>query len=151
MSKDDFKITSMHSLTENMPLPPVEFCIARPQLFMFSAITWNRHRIHYDTSAARADGHPDVLVHRGLIGNLFVRYISSFFPSFFISQIDWRVLHSVSPDEFLSCIGQVISITDEEAELQLMLKSTQDAICAESTAVIRPLKKTDFSCPKLYV
>jgi hydroxyacyl-ACP dehydratase HTD2-like protein with hotdog domain len=147
MSKDDFKITSICSLTENMDLPLMDFCIARPQLFMFSAITWNRHRIHYDLNAARAEGYPDVLVHRGLIGNLFCRYISSYFPNFFIAQLDWKVLQSVNPDQTLTCNGQVGSIGEHEAELSLMLKTEKNNIVAESNAIIRPLKKTDFSRP----
>jgi hydroxyacyl-ACP dehydratase HTD2-like protein with hotdog domain len=41
----------------------------RRQLFMFSAITWNRHAIHYDRQSAREEGLPDVVVQRALIGN----------------------------------------------------------------------------------
>jgi 3-methylfumaryl-CoA hydratase len=32
-------------------------------LFRFSALTWNAHRIHYDTAFAQSDGHPGPLVH----------------------------------------------------------------------------------------
>ena len=31
-------------------------------LFLFSAITWNPHRIHYDRDYARVEGYPDILV-----------------------------------------------------------------------------------------
>lgn len=31
-------------------------------LFLFSAITWNPHRIHYDRDYARTEGYPDMLV-----------------------------------------------------------------------------------------
>jgi len=31
-------------------------------LFLFSAITWNPHRIHYDRDYARIEGYPDILV-----------------------------------------------------------------------------------------
>ena len=34
------------------------------QLFRFSALTWNAHRIHYDLSHCRADeGYPDIITH----------------------------------------------------------------------------------------
>lgn len=36
-------------------------------LFRFSALTWNAHRIHYDRRFARADGHPDLVVHGPLM------------------------------------------------------------------------------------
>lgn len=41
----------------------------RQQLFMFSAITWNRHAIHYNRQHARDEGLPDVVVQRALVGN----------------------------------------------------------------------------------
>lgn len=31
-------------------------------LFLFSAVTWNPHRIHYDRDYARTEGYPDILV-----------------------------------------------------------------------------------------
>jgi hydroxyacyl-ACP dehydratase HTD2-like protein with hotdog domain len=47
----------------------------RRQLFMFSAITWNRHAIHYDRQRAREEGLPDVVVQRALIGNFFAQLL----------------------------------------------------------------------------
>jgi hydroxyacyl-ACP dehydratase HTD2-like protein with hotdog domain len=32
------------------------------ELFMFCAITWNTHRIHYDREYARTEGYPDLVV-----------------------------------------------------------------------------------------
>jgi hydroxyacyl-ACP dehydratase HTD2-like protein with hotdog domain len=45
-------------------LETLEKTFTRPQLFRFSAIRWNPHRIHYDPEyATEEEGHPDVLVH----------------------------------------------------------------------------------------
>ncbi|GAA4236193.1 hypothetical protein GCM10022254_45210 [Actinomadura meridiana] len=41
---------------------PVERVATHLQAFLFSAATWNPHRIHYDRDYARHEGHPDVLV-----------------------------------------------------------------------------------------
>ncbi|MEU3274226.1 MaoC family dehydratase N-terminal domain-containing protein [Saccharomonospora sp. NPDC006951] len=38
------------------------------RLFRFSAVTWNAHRIHYDTAYARSEGYPEVLVQSHLHG-----------------------------------------------------------------------------------
>lgn len=38
------------------------------QLFRYSAITWNSHRIHYDQKYAAEEGYPDVLVQSHLHG-----------------------------------------------------------------------------------
>ncbi len=34
------------------------------QLFRYSAVTWNAHRIHLEPDYARKEGHPDILVQR---------------------------------------------------------------------------------------
>ncbi len=44
-------------------LPVVVRQASRVQLFLYSAATWNPHRIHYDAEYARFEGHPDVIVH----------------------------------------------------------------------------------------
>jgi len=43
------------------------------QLFRFSAVSWNAHRIHYDQAFARRAGFPDVLVQSTLHGELLAR------------------------------------------------------------------------------
>lgn len=61
----------------------------RAQLFMYSAISWNVHRIHYDVEYARTEDHPTVLVHGPLQGAFFGQFMT-----------DW-----VSPDGMLRKIA----------------------------------------------
>ena len=49
----------------------------RTQIFMFSAVTWNRHHIHYSKDAAVSEGLPDIVVQRALIGNFLARLITA--------------------------------------------------------------------------
>ena len=56
-------------MTGTEPIPaelaevaPVERVVTHLQAFLFSAATWNPHRIHYDRDYARHEGHPDILV-----------------------------------------------------------------------------------------
>jgi hydroxyacyl-ACP dehydratase HTD2-like protein with hotdog domain len=45
------------------PVPVLTRRPTRVQVFLFSAATWNAHRIHYDQPYARdGEGYPDVLV-----------------------------------------------------------------------------------------
>lgn len=47
------------------------------QLFLFSAATYNAHRIHYDkTWATEREGYPDVLVHGPLQAGLLSRAVT---------------------------------------------------------------------------
>jgi len=81
------------------------------QLFMFSAVTWNRHPIHYSQSAAVAEGHPDVLVQRGLIGNFFARMLKESFPiTSKIKYLNWKVINSAIPGDELNCHGTILRV-----------------------------------------
>ena len=52
--------------------------IKRPttvQLFRFSAMTWNSHKIHFDKPHAQSEGYPDVLVQSHLHGSFLVQAV----------------------------------------------------------------------------
>lgn len=89
-------------------LPELAITPTPMQLFMFSAATWNRHHIHYNRDAAVVEGLPDIVVQRALIGNFFVRHISSWLgDAGHIERISWKVLSSALPNQTLRCNGVV--------------------------------------------
>lgn len=56
-------MTRIEEVSIGDELPTLEKNLTRPQLFRYSAITWNPHRIHYDPEYAKeVEGHPDVLI-----------------------------------------------------------------------------------------
>lgn len=87
----------------------------RRQLFMFSAITWNRHAIHYSRPAARDEGLPDVVVQRALIGNFFAQLLDQWLQDRGeIQRLEWKVNRSAIPGDTLTCSGAVTTIVNEE-------------------------------------
>jgi hydroxyacyl-ACP dehydratase HTD2-like protein with hotdog domain len=54
--------------------PPRHYTHSSVQLFRFSAVSWNAHRIHYDTEFAALEGHPGVVVQSTLHGEMLGRY-----------------------------------------------------------------------------
>ena len=95
-------------------LPELRVWPTPMQLFMFSAITWNRHHIHYSGEAARAEGHPDVVVQRSLLGNYFARHAGAWLgPEGRISQLTWRVVGPAVPHQWLRCNGVVQDQLDD--------------------------------------
>jgi hydroxyacyl-ACP dehydratase HTD2-like protein with hotdog domain len=89
-----------------LAIPPLVVQPTREQLFMFSAATWNRHHIHYDQAAARAEGFEDVVVHRALIGNFFARLLGSWLGDRgAIRRLNWKVTASAIPGRALHCHG----------------------------------------------
>ena len=78
------------------------------QIFMFSAITWNRHVIHYNRESARNEGLPDIVVQRALIGNFFAQFLERWMEDKGdIMRLEWKVVHSAVPGDTLTCRGVV--------------------------------------------
>jgi hydroxyacyl-ACP dehydratase HTD2-like protein with hotdog domain len=85
------------------------------QIFMFSAVTWNRHHIHYDKDAALTEGLPDIVVQRGLIGNFFARTLTQWLGDRGeICELSWRVTESALPDIALRCEGDLLAVETED-------------------------------------
>ena len=100
---------------EQLPLPaPIPELVVKPdrmQIFMFSAATWNRHHIHYDKDAAIAEGLPDVVVQRALIGDFFARLLTEWLgDDGEIRKLSWKVTQSAPPDTALRCLGDVLTV-----------------------------------------
>jgi hydroxyacyl-ACP dehydratase HTD2-like protein with hotdog domain len=47
-------------------LPPFRHTATALQLFRYSAVTWNPHRIHFDETYAREEGHAGLALHSHL-------------------------------------------------------------------------------------
>lgn len=61
---------------EGMELPPVAKTVTTTQMFLYSAITRNPHRIHYDEKFAHSEGLPTVLVQGPLQGAQLSAYVT---------------------------------------------------------------------------
>jgi hydroxyacyl-ACP dehydratase HTD2-like protein with hotdog domain len=86
----------------------------RTQVFTFGAITWNRHKIHFDRAQAEAEGFPDVVVQRGLLGNFLARSVAGWAgASGRLERLQWKVNQSAFPDQELRCQGEVTRVSDE--------------------------------------
>ena len=86
------------------------------QIFMFSAITWNRHAIHYDKQRALSEGLPDIVVQRALIGNFFAQFLEQSLASKGdIRRLEWKVVRSAVPGDTLTCRG-VVTRKETEGE-----------------------------------
>jgi hydroxyacyl-ACP dehydratase HTD2-like protein with hotdog domain len=79
------------------------------QLFCYSAITWNPHRIHYDAPYARdVEGYDDVLVHGPLMGSWLMRLCEAWVrPWGRVTSMTYRTTASVHPGTTLTVGGVV--------------------------------------------
>jgi hydroxyacyl-ACP dehydratase HTD2-like protein with hotdog domain len=85
------------------------------QLFMFSASTWNRHLIHYNTEFAISDGLKNVAVHRALIGGFLAQMLSEWVgDAGRIVNLSWSVRGSAAINRPLTVRGEVTEKRDED-------------------------------------
>ena len=63
-------------VSEGMELPPATRTVTTTQMFLYSAVTRNPHRIHYDEKFAHSEGLPAVLVQGPLQGAQLCAYLT---------------------------------------------------------------------------
>ena len=102
-------LVSWEDINEGYEIPALTKKPTYIHLFMFSAITWNRQVIHYNTEFARRDGLPDVLVHRALMENYLAQMLSDWLgEAGRITKVEMSVRSSAVPGDTLTCRGKVL-------------------------------------------
>jgi hydroxyacyl-ACP dehydratase HTD2-like protein with hotdog domain len=102
------------------------------QLFMFSAATWNLHRIHFDADFARRhDGLPNVLTHRPLLGSFLSQLLTDWLgDNGRILRLEWSNRGPAVPGDVLTCRGRVVKkyrVPDKAiVELEVWIEKAND-------------------------
>jgi 3-methylfumaryl-CoA hydratase len=77
------------------------------QLFRYSALTFNSHRIHYDAEYARThDGYPGVVVHGPLIATFLLELLRRQIPRRLLRRYTYRAVSPAFLGEELSLFGR---------------------------------------------
>lgn len=127
------------SVTTN--IPELIVCPDHTQVFMFSAVTWNRHHIHYSKDAAISEGLPDIVVQRALIGNFLARLITGWIgDSAELRKLAWKVTRSALPGKDIVCRGKIKERLESEDEKYLVCEVTasneNDELIASGDATV---------------
>lgn len=119
-------------------LPVVVRNASRVQLFLYSAATWNPHRIHYDAEYARFEGHPDVIVHGPLQGAWLSQYVTDWAgPAGRILTLSWQNRASALPEQDYEFHGEVTGIDGDVVTFALREQSTDGTVLMPGTATVR--------------
>ena len=117
-------------------LPELVVVPTATQIFMFSAITWNRHRIHFDKEAAIEEGHKDVVVQRALIGNFLARLLEQWLADRgAVRELSWKVLNSALPDRRLRCQGEAVRDAGNQFYCELRIVDEHETVIATGKAL----------------
>jgi hydroxyacyl-ACP dehydratase HTD2-like protein with hotdog domain len=105
------------------------------QLFRFSAVTWNAHRIHYDKPYAMTEGYPDVLVQAHLHGSFLLQMMADWAgPRGRVTNFRWQNRGIAIPGDTLTCTGKVISAKDGVVECEIEERNQKNELCASGLA-----------------
>ncbi|WP_369036883.1 MULTISPECIES: acyl dehydratase [Streptomyces] len=81
----------MTAPTAGQTCPQQTYHHSHLQLFRFSAVSWNSHRIHYDAAFAATEGFPDVVVQSTLHGETLTRHALDWAgPEAELASVSWR-------------------------------------------------------------
>lgn len=119
-------------------LPDVELHPSVTQLFRFSAVTWNSHRIHYDIEWARHEGHKGVLVHSHLHAANALRPLTvGLGPEWSITKAAYRVVRPAAAGETLIATAEVASRSEDGNTVEFVIRedNASGETCCEGTAV----------------
>jgi hydroxyacyl-ACP dehydratase HTD2-like protein with hotdog domain len=101
-------------------LPTTVKNASRAQLFLYSAATWNPHRIHYDRDYARVEGQPDVVVHGPLQGAWLTQYVTGWAgPLGRLLAASWQHRGSAYADVDYELHGRVVTVDDSTGDVSI--------------------------------
>ncbi len=138
----------LDTLTPPFSIPSLRIVPTHQQIFMFSAVTWNRHHVHYSKEAAQREGLPDVVAQRALLGNFFVRLLTEWLGGAGeVRRLSWRVVSSAVPGQAIECSGTVVdrSATDEgnflECEMSIQDEAGRVVAVGRATVVMQQAER----------
>lgn len=131
-----------HQVQVGDELPILEKKPTTLQLFRYSGITWNTHRIHYDKDYAIKEGYPDVLVHSHLHGAFLTQLCTDWMGlEGELKSLEVHVKRFAVPGETLTCKGIIVEkkIVQGEGLVTIDLKEINEKgdICAPGRAIVK--------------
>ncbi len=123
--------TQGHSVLEGFRVKPDSV-----QLFCFSAVTWNAHRIHYDHPyTTGVEHHPSIVVHGPLLGAWLLELADKWVNGWGeIVSVSYRNARSAYVGEELTVEGETIDAGDAPQARLWVRRISDNAIVCEGKA-----------------
>jgi hydroxyacyl-ACP dehydratase HTD2-like protein with hotdog domain len=115
-------------------LPPLTHIVTPFQLFRYSAVTWNPHRIHFDAQHAREEGHAGLALHSHLRAALALRAVSEGLgPGWRIATVAYRLRRPLYAPVELTYTARVTTADDDRVTLELIEANPSGEVGFEGT------------------
>ena len=101
-------------------LPKMNKQASEAELLLYSAASFNPHRIHYDRAYANFEGHDDLVVHGPLQGSWLTQFVTDWAgPRARLLSIEWQNRASAFVGDELIFAGTVTAIDQANTSVEL--------------------------------
>jgi 3-methylfumaryl-CoA hydratase len=116
-------------------LPPLNHTATALQLMRYSGVTWNPHRIHFDETYAREEGHAGLAVHSHLRAALALRCVTEGLGADWqVTNFAYRLRQSVYAPADLVYTARVTTAEGNNLTVELTEESSSGPLGFEGTA-----------------
>jgi hydroxyacyl-ACP dehydratase HTD2-like protein with hotdog domain len=118
-------------------LPALKHTATPLQLFRYSAVTWNPHRIHFDEPYAREEGHAGIALHSHLRAALALRCVTEGLGTgWHVAKFAYRLRKPVYAPADLAYSARVTAAGDDSMTLELIEQHPSGEVGFEGTVVV---------------
>jgi len=115
-------------------LPRLKHTATPFQLFRYSAVTWNPHRIHFDEPYAREEGHGGVVLHSHLRAALALRCVTEALgPTWRVAKVAYRLRKPAYAPANLAYTARVTHVEGDSMTLELAEEHPSGEVGFEGT------------------
>ena len=115
-------------------LLPLRHTTTAFQLFRYSAVTWNPHRIHFDETYAREEGHRGLALHSHLRAALALRCVTEGLgPAWQLTKVSYRLRKPVYAPADLAYTARVAAAEGDLMTLELIEENPSGEVGFEGT------------------
>ena len=121
-------------------LPKMKKQASEAELFLYSAASFNPHRIHYDRAYANFEGHDDLVVHGPLQGSWLTQFVTDWAgPRARLLSIEWQNRASAFVGDELIFAGTATAIdqANTSVELEISEKNIDGTLLMPAKANVR--------------
>jgi 3-methylfumaryl-CoA hydratase len=132
-------IADMGSVQEGQELPTRRFEPDTIQLFLYNAVLWNAHKIHFDYPYAReVEGYPGLVMAGPLLGDWLHQCVVEWLgDSGRLVGIEYSNRRAAYIGDTLRSVGRVIAVDRERRQvtIEVAILNQNDEVLAPGTAV----------------
>ena len=120
-------------------LPSREHVASNVSLFLYNAIVWNAHRIHYDEIYTKeVEKHPGVIVDGPLQGDWLVQLVTNWLgDDGVLLEFEYSNRRMSVVGEVLTASGVISAINGSEVALELSIRNASGEITTPGQALVR--------------